>query len=105
MLEFDTTIGNTNQEANSTIFYILSKQSNLESYLLKLETHTYNGGEKTKMERIINVSGTSIKLYQFFTILNLLLIEYLIKLFIMSLDNNVIFEKQEIKKIHLQNLI
>lgn len=70
-----------------------------------METHTYNGGEKTKMEKIINVSGTSIKLYQFFTILNLLLIEYLIKLFIMSLDNNVIFEKQEIKKIHLQNLI
>ena len=37
ILEFDTTIGNSNQEANSTIFYILSKSYlklfNYESYL------------------------------------------------------------------------
>ena len=37
ILEFDTTIGNFNQEAKSTIFYILSKSYlklfNYESYL------------------------------------------------------------------------
>ena len=41
ILEFDTTIGNYNQEANSTIFYILSKQSNLESYLKLFNYESY----------------------------------------------------------------
>ena len=57
ILEFDTTIGNSNQEANSTIFYILSK-----SYLKYFNYESY--------------------------------------LSIMSLDNNIIFEKQEIKFIY-----
>ena len=65
-----------------------------------MKNKKYNGGVKIEMPRIINDSDISDNIFPTFYHYKLIIdkINNKIGLSIMSLDNNVIFEKQEIQK-------
>ena len=98
IMEFDVAIANTNTN-NSSIFYILTDQSNKDSYLLKMSTNSYNNG-KNNMKWIINDSDDFIELSFDFFHYKLIIDRTTnqIGLSIYSLDGIIILEKKIITK-------
>ena len=98
ILEFDASIANTNT-SNSSIFYILTEQSNKDSYILKMSSTTYNNGSNN-MKWFINDSEDYIELSTGFLHFKLIIDRTTnqIGLSIYSLDNTIIIEKKLITK-------
>ena len=98
ILEFDLAIGNTNTNTNST-FCILTDPSNSDSYLLKMDSYTYNNGNNDLTWYIGN-SDTSATFTSDFVHFKLLVdrIDNKMGLSIYTLDDKIILEKQIINK-------
>lgn len=104
-LEFDRVIATTAKENLLFSFYILTEQANKDSFLLKMESNSYNGN--SLMTWKINDSNTSFNLTSDFYHYKLIIDRKTneIGLSIKSLSNENILDKHLIKKVLLQILI
>ena len=98
ILEFDGVIATTARENVISSFYILTEQANKDSYLLKMESNSYNGNNLMTWK--INDSETSVNLTSQFYHYKLIIDRKTneIGLSIKSLNNENILEKHLIKK-------
>ena len=98
ILEFDGAIATTARENVISSFYILTEQANKDSYLLKMESNSYNGNNLMTWK--INDSETSVNLTSQFYHYKLIIDRKTneIGLSIKSLNNENILEKHLIKK-------
>ena len=98
ILEFDVAIGNTNTSNNST-FSILTDPSNTDSYLLKMDSNSYNNGNNDLTWHISN-TDTSVAFASDFVHFKLIVdrINKKMGLSIYTLDEKIILEKQIINK-------
>ena len=99
ILEFDLAIGNTNTTTTNSTFCILTDQSNTDSYLLKMDSCSYNNGNND-LTWYINNTDTQVKFASDFVHFKLIVdrINGKIGLSIYTLDDKVILEKQIINK-------
>ena len=100
ILEFDAAIANSNNSKNTSIFYILTDQTNVNKYLLKLSSKTPNTGNN-KLTWYINDSDTdSVEFGMEFLHYKLIVdrTNNKIGLSIYTLSNNVILEEHLINK-------
>ena len=98
ILEFDVAIGNTNTSNNST-FSILTDPSNTDSYLLKMDSNSYNNGNNDLTWYISN-TDTSVAFASDFVHFKLIVdrINKKMGLSIYTFDEKIILEKQIINK-------
>ena len=98
ILEFDVAIGNTNTSNNST-FSILTDPSNTDSYLLKMDSNSYNNGNNDLTWHISN-TDTSVAFASDFVHFKLIVdrINKKMGLSIYTFDEKIILEKQIINK-------
>ena len=99
LLEFDASIANANV-SNSSSFYILTEQSNTDSYLLKMTSNTYNNGNNNMTWIINNDSETTVTFTSNFVHFKIIVdrVTNEIALSIYSMDDKVILDKQKIIK-------
>lgn len=98
ILEFEASIANVNKSESSS-FFILTEQSNTDSYLLKMTSNTYNNGNDN-MKWIINDSDKTIELSSGFFHYKLIVDRIInkISLSIYTLDDKVLINKEIINK-------
>jgi len=100
ILEFDASIANANTDKNSSSFYILTEQSNTNSYLLKMNSKTFNNGSNDMTWIINDNSDLTVRLTTSFIHFKIIVdrVTNEIGLSIYSMDDKVILDKQKIIK-------